>query len=283
MENLDLFAFVLMPFSSDFDDIYRIGIKETAIDMGIKAERVDEQLYSEEIIQRIYRQIDLADIVIADMTGQNANVFYEVGYAHAKDKITILLTKNVEDIPFDLRNRRHVVYGNSIQNLRDELKNELQWASTQIDNERKSRVKVSVKSITADLELTKWSATGFVEFKIDLHNDSCVPSSSIDSIYFYSGKGWDLKQSSEECPITYSDIDGFKYRHYLRPPVSKLQAKSWAQLNFKASRTLAFATLGEELKDKYSITGKAMLRFIGDKGIFDHDIEVNVTADTCPF
>ncbi|NCQ70153.1 MAG: hypothetical protein GPI99_13770 [Microcystis aeruginosa W13-15] len=115
MNNKSYFAFILMPFNSEFDDIYKIGIKETALKLNITAERVDEQLYGEGIIQRIYKQIEIADIIIADMTGKNANVFYEVGYAHAKEKIVILLTQKSEDIPFDLKNRRHVVYGTSIR------------------------------------------------------------------------------------------------------------------------------------------------------------------------
>jgi hypothetical protein len=95
------FAFVLMPFDSTFDDVYRIGIKEAAASLDILAERVDEQIYQEGILERIHRQIEVADIVIADMSGKNPNVFYEVGYAHAKANLTILLTSNVEDIPFD--------------------------------------------------------------------------------------------------------------------------------------------------------------------------------------
>jgi hypothetical protein len=81
MEDSPIFAFVLMPFDSAFDDLYRFGIKEPAEQLGIVAERVDEQIYTESILERIYHQIDLADIIIADMSGQNPNVFYEVGYA----------------------------------------------------------------------------------------------------------------------------------------------------------------------------------------------------------
>lgn len=112
------FAFVLMPFSGEFDDIYKLGIKETASKHGIRAERVDEQIFSEGILDRIYRQIDGADLIIADMTGQNANVFYEVGYAHAKQKICILLTQDSDDIPFDLKHKRHIVYGGRLAHFK---------------------------------------------------------------------------------------------------------------------------------------------------------------------
>src|SRR3954452_23592229 len=66
-----------------------------------------------DFLERIYRQIELADIIIADMSGKNPNVFYEVGYAHAKQKLCILLTANADDIPFDLKHQRHIVYGES--------------------------------------------------------------------------------------------------------------------------------------------------------------------------
>jgi hypothetical protein len=91
------FAFVLMPFDKAFDDVYKLGIKGAVASFeDVIAERVDEQIYREGILERIYRQIEAADIIIADMTGQNPNVFYEVGYAHAKGKLCILLTSNAE-------------------------------------------------------------------------------------------------------------------------------------------------------------------------------------------
>src|SRR5580658_6443396 len=141
-----LFAFVLMPFDAEFDDRYRLGIKETAKQLGIMAERVDEQIYREGILERIYRQIDVADVIVADMTGKNPNVFYEVGYAHAKGKLTILLTSDANDIPFDLKHRRHIVYGQSITVLRERLAEELQWAKTEVENVRNSRIKVRART-----------------------------------------------------------------------------------------------------------------------------------------
>ena len=94
------FVFVLMPFDSTFDDIYKFGIKGAADDIGAYAERVDEQNFTEGILDRIFNQISKADVIVADMTGKNPNVFYEVGYAHALGKITLLLTQNTDDIPF---------------------------------------------------------------------------------------------------------------------------------------------------------------------------------------
>lgn len=163
------FAFVLMPFSPAFADVCRLGVKEPAESLGIRAERVDEQLFAEGILDRIYRQIDAADIIIADMSGQNPNVFYEVGYAHAKEKLCILLTSNTDDIPFDLKHRRHIVYGSSIQTLREYLTKELTWAQTEIENVRKSRIRIMIKNVFGYLDRDAWQAVAMVDFLLDLH------------------------------------------------------------------------------------------------------------------
>jgi nucleoside 2-deoxyribosyltransferase len=124
-----IFTFVLMPFTSDFDDIYQLGIKATCGELDIYCERVDEQIFQESILDRIYNQIAKADLIIADMSGKNPNVFYEVGYAHALGKNVILLTKEAKDIPFDLEHYPHIIYDNKIVNLKNELKKRLKWFS----------------------------------------------------------------------------------------------------------------------------------------------------------
>jgi hypothetical protein len=117
-----------MPFHDKFNDIYKFGIQGAAADVGAYAERVDEQLFTEGILDRIFTQISKADVIVADMTGRNENVFYEVGYAHALDKIVLLLTQDPNDIPFDLKHRPHTVYEGKIDILKSELARKLQWA-----------------------------------------------------------------------------------------------------------------------------------------------------------
>jgi hypothetical protein len=126
------FVFVLMPFSPTFDDIYRYGIKKACEDQGCYCERVDEQMFDGSILDRIYNQIVKADVIIADMTGRNANVFYETGYAHALNKRVILLTQSENDIPFDLKHYSHLVYSGKISNLADQLAPKISWALTQV-------------------------------------------------------------------------------------------------------------------------------------------------------
>lgn len=143
------FVFVLMPFSDAFNDVYRFGIKGAADEAGAYAERVDEQHYDESILDRIYNQISKADVVVADMTGQNPNVFYEVGYAHALGKIVLLLTQDAADIPFDLKQRPHIVYGGDVGKLRDDLLPRLKWAIAESKERARS---VSAEQFTLSIE-----------------------------------------------------------------------------------------------------------------------------------
>lgn len=122
------FVFVAMPFSKDFDTIYEVGIRPACADAGAYSERVDEQNYHGSVIDRIYNQIAKADIVLADLSGERANVFYETGYAHALGKKTILLASRASDIPFNLQGFAIVVYGDDPDELRRQLKTKLDWA-----------------------------------------------------------------------------------------------------------------------------------------------------------
>lgn len=117
-----------MPFDSKFDDIYQLGIKAACADAGGYCERVDEQFFENSILDRVYNQIAKSDLIIADMTERNPNVFYEVGYAHALGKRVILLTQHSQDIPFDLKHYSHIVYGGKINELKQELTKRIKWA-----------------------------------------------------------------------------------------------------------------------------------------------------------
>jgi nucleoside 2-deoxyribosyltransferase len=278
-----LFAFVLMPFDQEFEDRYRLGIKETAKNLGILAERVDEQIYREGILERIYRQIDVADIIIADMTGKNPNVFYEVGYAHAKGKLVILLTSEAADIPFDLKHRRHIVYGQSITILRERLGEELQWAKTEVENARSSRIKVHARTTGGELTKTPYAVTGQVVFTIDLNNESQRPSPEIEALYFYAKQRWVINEDGKECAWTTSDLPAFDRRSFLSLPVRRLAPGAWAQLKFSATARLANFFLGEEIKDSYKVAGKSVLRIVTSDGNFDHEVFVDAMIEEFPF
>lgn len=283
MTDKKLFSFVLMPFDKKFDDVYKIGIKEAAASLGILAERVDEQIYNETILAQIYSQIDSADIIIADMTGQNPNVFYEVGYAHAKDKLCILLTSDEKDIPFDLRNRRHIIYKNSLVSLRDQLEKELSWAKEECKKINISHITITNTSISGYLNKTKYYADARIMVTLDLENKSNQVSPEIDAMYFYTGKSWRLLQDSKGQPSTISDFKPFLLRHAVDSTVRKFQKGQWTQVTFELVKTLASTFKGEELKDSYKISGRSSFRLVTSKGNFDYEIPINLIIDEMPF
>lgn len=116
------FVFVVMPFSPKFQDTYLLGIKPACEEAGCYCERLDEQIFAETMLERIYNQISKADLIVADLTDRNPNVFYETGYAHALGKRVILLTRNADDIPFDLKHYTHIVYSSGIAPLKQQIR-----------------------------------------------------------------------------------------------------------------------------------------------------------------
>lgn len=145
------FVFVLMPFDEAFTDVYRLGIKQACDKAGAYAERLDDQIFTESMLQRIYNQIAKADIIVADMTGRNSNVFYEVGYAHALGKVVIHLTKSADDIPFDLKHYPHIVYQNVTQ-LLPRLELSIAWAIQQSAQRLRPTLPVTVRCNTIVLQ-----------------------------------------------------------------------------------------------------------------------------------
>jgi hypothetical protein len=107
-------CFVLMPFTAAlrevYDNVYRVVCSELNIDCW----RVDEISRPGSITRDIIEGILDADIVIADLTGRNSNVFYELGIAHVVGNKTIMTAQSVTDVPFDIGNYRVILYEQSI-------------------------------------------------------------------------------------------------------------------------------------------------------------------------
>lgn len=103
-------CFVMMPFGEWFDkyyqDIYIPAIKEA----GFEPVRADELFSTGTVVEQIWEQIQKGTVLLADLSHKNANVFYELGLAHAANKPVVFTTCALDDIPFDLRHLRVIVY-----------------------------------------------------------------------------------------------------------------------------------------------------------------------------
>jgi hypothetical protein len=108
-------AFVVMQFSAPYNELYDSVIKPVCLDQKIDVIRVDEKYGPGLIISDIIQQINEASVVIAEITPSNPNVYYEVGYAHAKGKPTILIAEEGIKLPFDVSPFRVLMYKNTIE------------------------------------------------------------------------------------------------------------------------------------------------------------------------
>jgi hypothetical protein len=102
----------VMPFGVEsLGIVYEDFVKPTLKDRcKLRPERGDDVFGSNVIMDDITKSLRKARLIIADLTGRNSNVFYEVGIAHALNKQVLLMTQSIDDVPFDLRHRRALVY-----------------------------------------------------------------------------------------------------------------------------------------------------------------------------
>lgn len=120
-------AFVLMAMDRsrpELEDIYN-AIKETCKEFGINAYRADEIQHQDRITDRILQEIRACEYLIADLSLERPNVYYEVGYAHAVNKKPILFRRAETKLHFDLSVHNVPEYKNATE-LRDLLRRRLE-------------------------------------------------------------------------------------------------------------------------------------------------------------
>jgi len=107
-------AFAVMQFGPQFDEVYKDVVQEVCKDYEVNVNRADELSGPGLIISDIVREIATSQLIIADITSTNANVYFEVGYSLALQKPTILLAKKRTALPFDVAGFRVLFYEDSI-------------------------------------------------------------------------------------------------------------------------------------------------------------------------
>jgi hypothetical protein len=110
-------CYAVMPYSKPWSEPVKKTIVEAAARCGFDCEVTGDLPTPGKIVNHIWQGIRGADAVIVDITGNNPNVFYELGLAHALGKEVILLTQGPQDLPFDIRTTRRLSYNSS--NLAD--------------------------------------------------------------------------------------------------------------------------------------------------------------------
>lgn len=119
-----LHMFVAMPFRDEMEDMYEYGIQNAVRKAGFLCERADLSAFTGDVMEWVKKRIRSASLLIADLTGANANVYLEVGYAWGVGVKTVLLVQEVDQLKFDVKGQRCIVY-KRIKDLEEKLHKEL--------------------------------------------------------------------------------------------------------------------------------------------------------------
>lgn len=118
-------CFVAMPFSKEYDNIFNV-IKKSIGLAHYRCIRADERQFTRSIVEKIFMEIDNAKLIMFVATDQNPNAFYECGYSVALNKEVITLTDKFQNLPFDIRDRNAIEYGDNPSKLIKVLNTRLQ-------------------------------------------------------------------------------------------------------------------------------------------------------------
>jgi hypothetical protein len=103
-------VFVLMPFKTKLETIYSRHLKKMAQELGLRIQRADEIFSPKPFMEKVWNGICATQLIIADCTEKNPNVFYEIGMAHAVGKKVVLITRSDKDIPSDIKHFDYIHY-----------------------------------------------------------------------------------------------------------------------------------------------------------------------------
>jgi hypothetical protein len=114
-------CFIVMPFGEEWSpEVHRI-LARACEAAGVRSVRGDDLFTPTDILEDIWQSINTSDFVVADITGRNPNVLYELGIAHTLAKPVLILSQHAADIPIDLATRRVILYGQKADAWREEL------------------------------------------------------------------------------------------------------------------------------------------------------------------
>ncbi|MEA2564180.1 MAG: hypothetical protein QOH06_5684 [Acidobacteriota bacterium] len=126
-------CFVIMPFSDtlsckreEWTEIFEQIIRPSVEDCRQRFSCIRSNPIQGSIIEDILDNLNRADLVVADLTDRNPNVFYELGVRHSLRDATILIAQRIDDIPFDLRHYAIQTYEWKLASGREQFRKRMQ-------------------------------------------------------------------------------------------------------------------------------------------------------------
>ena len=106
-------CFVAMPFASELNEVFSaIKAALQVENLDVIPHRADEIVGGGPVMDDVLRNLAEAELVIVDVSGNNPNVFYELGIAHTVRcaQSVLLITQTIKDVPFDVKSYRCIEY-----------------------------------------------------------------------------------------------------------------------------------------------------------------------------
>lgn len=137
------FCFVIQPFTETFNKRYKDTYSPAINDAGLKPYRIDKDPSVDVIIEEIERKIKESSLCLADISLDNPNVWYELGYALALGKNVVMICSNERNgkFPFDIQHRNIIQYDSDstsdYESLRNKITQKVRTIITSIDNNKR--------------------------------------------------------------------------------------------------------------------------------------------------
>ena len=164
-------AFVLMPFQDPYNSYYRAIFKPALEAAGYIVTRADDLFIPRPIMLDIQQSIIEAHLILCEMSGKNPNVFYELGLAHATGRPVILVSRQEEDIPFDLRHVRIMLYDPKRKDWKEHLRTAITAAAKAVEENNDVWPPPLMSQVQASPFLKKpWDLPHELEEWKELHN-----------------------------------------------------------------------------------------------------------------
>jgi hypothetical protein len=191
-------CFVIMPFSREFDDVYsviRSAVKSADVREAVEIKRLDEIRAAGAISDDLIQELTEAMICVADVTASNPNVMWEVGYALALQKPTLILTQNIAALPFDIKNLRTIKYerGALQSSLHDALANAFRETVGRFED-RRSKTQAPLPPKGTPVTIAIAGSRQLDRTKARRRLDLLLPHFLRNDVAWYSGSAGDADQ-----------------------------------------------------------------------------------------
>jgi len=113
-------VFVGMPFRAEFEDAYEYGIRRPLDELGLKVWRADQEPKNIDLMCKICEGLQSSRYAVLNISGWNANVFFELGLAYGLGRETLIIKDRESQVPTDLKGIEYFEYGHSGE-LREKL------------------------------------------------------------------------------------------------------------------------------------------------------------------